>query len=212
MTSLLLRGKSAAPHGPQAVLQTRRGFIATGLSLPFATAAAAQPAGPPAFSGPSSQFVEIDPPEDVGHIVLTRLDGTRAPLSSYRGKAALLNFWASWCPPCRRELPLLQALQRDSRDEPFVVLPVSLDKRPATVDAYLKRLRLGGLTTFIDAPGEVASGPKSSSPTPFPLYGMPMTYLLDRETRSVGYLVGEADWNGAEGRALLRFHGMSRPG
>jgi hypothetical protein len=45
----------------------------------------------------------------------------------------------------------------------------------------------------------MASGPKSAKPTPFPLYGMPMTYLLDREARSVGYLVGEADWTSRRG-------------
>ena len=138
--------------------------------------------------------------------MLTDLAGRRKPLSAYRGKAVLLNFWASWCPPCRRELPILRRLQARAAREPFVVLPVSLDKSAATVTAYLKRLGLADLSTFIDAEGVVASGPKSAEPTPFPLYGMPMTYVLDREARSVGYLVGEADWDSPAGLELLRFY------
>ncbi|MFJ5369495.1 TlpA disulfide reductase family protein [Bosea sp. CER48] len=139
-------------------------------------------------------------------LAITDLGGRSRPLSAYRGKAVLLNFWASWCPPCRRELPILQRLQARAGREPFVVLPVSLDKSPATVKAYLQRLGLSELSTFIDTDGSVASGPKSTKPTPFALYGMPMTYILDREARSVGYLVGEADWNSPAGLELLRFY------
>nr|WP_052232359.1 TlpA disulfide reductase family protein [Methylobacterium sp. ZNC0032] len=171
-----------------------------------APAAARQP---PRFAGPSSQFIQIDPPEEAGSLVVTDLAGRTRPLSAYRGKAVLLNFWASWCPPCRRELPILRRLQAKATREPFVVIPVSLDKSVATVRAYLDRLGLADLASFIDAEGVVASGPKSVKPTPFPLYGMPMTYLLDRETRSVGYLVGEADWTSPAGLELLRFYGRA---
>ncbi len=163
-------------------------------------------AKPPLFTGPSSQFVQLDPPEEAGSLVLTDLAGRTRPLSAYRGKVVLLNFWASWCPPCRRELPILRRLQAKAAREAFVVAPVSLDKSPATVTAYLKRLGLADLSTFIDATGTVASGPKSTEPTPFALYGLPMTYLLDRETRSVGYLVGEADWDSPAALKLLRYY------
>lgn len=191
-----------------ALSPTRRQALAAALLSPLAArpAAARQP---PRFAGPSSQFIQIDPPEDAGSVAITDLSGKARPLSAYRGKAVLLNFWASWCPPCRRELPILRRLQAKTAREPFVVVPVSLDKSVATVKAYLDRLGLADLTTFIDAEGTVASGPKSAKPTPFPLYGMPMTYLLDREARSVGYLVGEADWTSPEGLELLRFYGRA---
>jgi len=197
-----------APDRHAFLYPTRRQALAITLfsSLGAIPAEARQP---PRFSGPSSQFVQIDPPEEAGSLVLTDLSGKTRPLSAYRGKAVLLNFWASWCPPCRRELPILRRLQARAPREPFVVVPVSLDKSVATVRTYLDRLGLADLTTFIDAEGIVASGPKSAKPTPFPLYGMPMTYLLDRETRSVGYLVGEADWTSPEGLELLRFYGRA---
>lgn len=197
------RNNRQAPQ-PGALSPTRRQALAMTLLAPTLVTPAA--ARPPRFAGPSSQFVQLDPPEEAGSLLLTDLAGRRKPLSAYRGKAVLLNFWASWCPPCRRELPILQRLQAKAAREPFVVLPVSLDKSVATVRAYLDRLGLGDLSTFIDATGTVASGPKSTRPTPFPLYGMPMTYVLDREARSVGYLVGEADWNAPEGLELLRFY------
>ncbi|MGO4406882.1 TlpA family protein disulfide reductase [Bosea sp. RAF48] len=183
---------------------TRRQALALTLLSPLAAVPAL--ARPPLFAGSASQFVQLDPPEDAGSLALTDLDGKSRPLSAYRGKAILLNFWASWCPPCRRELPILRRLQARAAHEPFVVLPVSLDKSAATVIAYLKRLGLADLSTFIDAAGAVASGPKSTQPTPFALYGMPMTYVLDHEARSVGYLVGEADWDNPEGLKLLRFY------
>ncbi len=197
-----------APGRNTALSPTRRETLALTLLSPLATTPVAAQQ-PPRFAGPSSQFVQIDPPEEAGSLVLTDLAGKARPLSAYRGKAVLLNFWASWCPPCRRELPILRRLQARAAREPFVVLPVSLDKSVATVRTYLDRLGLADLATFIDAEGIVASGPKSAKPTPFPLYGMPMTYLLDREARSVGYLVGEADWTSPEGLELLRFYGRA---
>ena len=199
------RNHAPRPQSNDAHQPTRREALALGLLSPLAATPAAA-AQPPLFSGPSSQFIQIDPPEPAGTLQLTDLAGRRKPLSAYRGKAVLLNFWASWCPPCRRELPILQRLQARAAREPFVVLPVSLDKSVSTVTGYLKRLGLADLTSFIDAEGTVASGPKSAVPTPFPLYGMPMTYVLDREARSVGYLVGEADWNSPAGLELLRFY------
>lgn len=206
MTALV--NDQPAPGRNAALLPTRREALALALLSPLAAASAAA-RQPPRFAGPSSQFIQIDPPEEAGSLVLTDLAGKTRPLSAYRGKAVLLNFWASWCPPCRRELPILRRLQAKAAREPFVVIPVSLDKSVATVRTYLDRLGLADLVTFIDAEGVVASGPKSAKPTPFPLYGMPMTYLLDREARSVGYLVGEADWTSPEGLELLRFYGRA---
>jgi thiol-disulfide isomerase/thioredoxin len=161
---------------------------------------------PPPFGTPHAQFTALDPREAVGQIDLRGLDGTRRGLSSYRGKAVLLAFWASWCPPCRRELPILHRLQMQAKREAFAVVPVSLDRDAATASAYLRRLGLAGFASFIDTEGEVASGPKSTIATPFPLYGMPMSYVIDAQGRSVGYLTGEADWSSPEALALLRFY------
>lgn len=183
------------------------GPAATLLSAALPSGARAAPERhPPPFSTPHAQFTVLDPREDAGHIILRDLAGARRTLASYRGKAVLLAFWASWCPPCRRELPILHRLQMQARNEAFVVLPVSLDRDASTATAYIRRLSLNDFSSFIDTEGEVASGPKSQVATPFPLYGMPMSYVIDARGRSGGYLTGEADWSAPEAIALLRFY------
>lgn len=161
---------------------------------------------PPPFSTPHAQFVVLEPRVNIGHVTLRGMNGARRTLGSFRGKPVLLNFWASWCPPCRRELPILHRLQAQAGQAGFAVVPVSLDREPAIAAAYLRRLSLPGFTSFIDSDGEVASGPNSKTATPFPLYGMPMSYVIDASGRSAGYLVGEADWGSPQALAVLRFY------
>lgn len=190
--------------------QTRRQLICASAAALVATKlipGAAARSRPPAFGGSYGPFVEIEPREDAGHVVLTGFDGRRRPLSSYRGRSVLLSFWASWCAPCRRELPILQRLQAQSKNEAFVVLPVSLDRAPQAAATFTERLGLRGFTSFIDNRGEVATGPNSTTVTPFALYGLPMSYVIDAQGRSAGYLTGEADWGTPEALALLRFFG-----
>lgn len=186
------------------VFGSAAGFLSPALT---ARAGAAAERHPPPFGSSHAQFTILDPREDAGHIVLRDLKGARRPLASYRGKAVLLCFWASWCPPCRRELPILRRLQADSKNEAFVVLPVSLDRDRQTAAAFIERLGLRGFTSFIDSEGQVATGPNSTVTTPFALYGMPMSYVIDAHGRSAGYLTGEADWGTPEALALLRFFG-----
>lgn len=176
--------------------------------LGLAKGAAAEPRAP-VLTTAHGQFTALEPPEPVGPLMLHGLNGTRRTLASYRGETVLLAFWASWCPPCRRELPILHRLQKKADREPFAVVPVSLDRDAATAAAYLRRLGLAGLSSFIDAEGQVASGPKSRMATPFPLYGMPMSYVIDARGRSVGYLTGEADWGTPQALDLLRHHAGS---
>lgn len=189
--------RRAAILGPAATLLSA--------ALPPGARAAPEPYPPP-FGTPHAQFTVLDPREEVGHIALRDLAGARRTLASYRGKAVLLAFWASWCPPCRRELPILHRLQMQAKNQAVVVVPVSLDRDAATATAYIRRLGLNGFSSFIDTEGEVASGPKSKVATPFPLYGMPMSYVIDARGRSGGYLTGEADWSAPEAIALLRFY------
>jgi thiol-disulfide isomerase/thioredoxin len=192
-----------APTRRDAVL----GSAATLLSaVPPSGTRAAPKRHPPPFRTPYAQFTSLDPREDAGHITLRNLAGASRTLASFREKVVLLAFWASWCPPCRRELPILHRLQMQARNQPFVVAPVSLDRDVSTPTMFIRRLGLDGFHSFIDTEGEVASGPKSKVATPFPLYGMPMSYVIDAQGRSGGYLIGEADWSAPEAIALLRFY------
>jgi len=188
---------------------TRRGLgrsVAAGLGYALVGSVAQAFPRPPRFATPRSQFIEVEPREPVGHIVLTDLAGRRQTLSKLQGKAVLLSFWASWCPPCRTEVPLLHALQQQAPGDSFHVVPVSLDRDARTARRFLDRLGLDGFKTFIDIDGGVASGPNSRVATPFPLFGMPMSYVINADGESVGYLSGSADWTRPEAVALLRFY------
>ena len=98
--------------------------------------------------------------------------GGRRSLSDLRGKVVLLNFWATWCVPCRREMPLLSKMQRDYGDRGLVVLYVSLEDQPV-IDEFLRTQRLDGVHGRLDAaPGFYEAGK---------FY--PLSYLIDRDGR-----------------------------
>lgn len=171
--------------------------------------AAGAQALPPDFRTSRSQFTMLRPEGDVSSARLKRLDGSTQSLSAYRGKSLLIALWASWCPPCRRELPILARLQQNQRSEPFDIIPVSLDRNPTTAVQFIEKLGLKNFKTFFDPDGTLASGPDSPQRAPFLLYGMPMAYVVTRHGASAGYLIGEADWSSKAGIDLLRYHGRA---
>ncbi|MGO4676993.1 TlpA family protein disulfide reductase [Bosea sp. 2YAB26] len=166
-------------------------------------------APPPFVTEAGGQFIELDPREDVSAISLTDFNGRPRSFASYRGRPCLVAFWASWCPPCLRELPILHRLQQ-RRDLGFAVVPVSIDRDAAAARRLIDRLGLRGFASFIDRDGLVASGPKSQVQTPFQLYGMPMSYVVDARGRTAGHLAGAADWGTPE--AIRFMHYFAREG
>jgi thiol-disulfide isomerase/thioredoxin len=191
------------PAGQGAIM--RRTLLLAAASTLAPLPASRALAAPPPFRTRGGQFIELDPREDVAGMVLEDFAGKRTPLRRYRGRPALLAFWASWCPPCLRELPILHRLQQREAELGFSVLPVSLDREVAKARRFIDRLGLRGFRSFIDTDGLVASGPKSLIQTPFQLYGMPMSYVLDAEMRTAGHLSGEADWSTPEALRLIRY-------
>lgn len=125
---------------------------------------------------------------------LERLDEEgELSLASLRGKAVVLNFWASWCVPCREEAPVLEGLWREHREQGLVV--VGLDAKDFRRDA-LEFVERFGLTFPIvyDGPGDTV--------TPYGVTGFPETFVIDREGRIVDVLVGAI--NGEEEQERLR--------
>jgi cytochrome c biogenesis protein CcmG, thiol:disulfide interchange protein DsbE len=125
---------------------------------------------------------------------LERLDGDgELALSSLAGKAVVLNFWASWCIPCKDEAPFLEELWRDNRDRDLVVL--GLDSRDFRADARRFADRFG--LTFplaYDGPGDEASS--------FGVTGYPETFVIDREGRVVAAFKGGVDGDDVRPRLL----------
>jgi len=162
---------------------------------------------PPSLQTNTSQFIELQPTIEPPALKLERIDGKFVELNSFRGKVVLISFWATWCPPCRRELPLLERLQQIIGPRSLEIVAVSIDAagRPA-VEAFLQRLNVTRLRLYLDPQSRIAKHIGEDTPTPFVLYGMPISYVIDLHGRVAGYITGETDWTSDEGLALLRYY------
>lgn len=136
---------------------------------------------------------------------LTALDGDTVALEDYRGKAVLLNFWATWCAPCREEMPALQRLQQRLGPEGLEVVGINVDAAPGEMDALA---RWGGdVQAFVREHGlsfDVLLDPEGGVMRRYGVTGLPTTILLDREGRVVSRTVGAAEWDSPEHVAAIR--------
>ncbi|MGB5337502.1 MAG: TlpA disulfide reductase family protein [Gammaproteobacteria bacterium] len=130
----------------------------------------------PAEEALSHRFTRIDPAYVAPDFVLEDMDGKRHTLQDYRGQVVLLNFWATWCPPCRREMPALEALYRKLQDQPFVVLAVNQWEDADHVFAYT-----GELNVFPSFP--ILFDPQSSVSAEYGVKGLPTSFLIDQQGR-----------------------------
>lgn len=140
-----------------------------------------------------AQTLDIGQPAP--ELVLTDLAGNTHHMSEYRGKGVLLNFWATWCVPCRTEMPSMERVYRALSEKGLVVLGVSLDAGPrGPVDDFVKELALS-FPILLDSPGK--------STQTYRVFGLPTSFLIDRNGRLAGREVGARDWNGGEARKKL---------
>ena len=118
-------------------------------------------------------------------------------LEAFRGKAILVNFWATWCAPCLKELPSLDALEADLGGEKFQVVAIAADPRgPEAAQDYLQRLNIENLKLYADPTLQLASAIGGANL-------LPVTILFDARGQEVGRLVGDADWSSAEAKRLV---------
>ncbi len=136
----------------------------------------------------------------VGHLapdfVLTTLDGREVRLSDYRGHVVFLNFWATWCGPCKIEMPAMERLYREYRRQGFAILAVSTDSEGAVVTRPY-RDSLGLSFTIVHDPEALVMR----------LYGvrsLPETFLVNREGVITHRLFGSRDWQDPEARESIR--------
>lgn len=161
----------------------------------------------PQLRTPTSQFIELRPLAETPALDLRRIDGKTIELKALRGKVVLLSFWATWCPPCRRELPTLERLGRliDPRDLEIVAISIDIGGKDL-VAAFSRNLGILRLMPFLDPDGLIAVRAGQASSSPFVLHGMPISYVVDRLGRVAGYIVGEVDWTSGDALALMRFY------
>ncbi len=125
-------------------------------------------------------------------------DGEReVRLADWRGSGLVVNFWATWCPPCVEEMPALDALHADIAGDGIAVLAVSSDFGGAdAVRAFYEKTAIKNLGVLMD--------PRSRMGQSLDVYGLPTTLLVDAEGKEVGRVIGRAEWNAPEVVAFLR--------
>lgn len=145
-----------------------------------------------ASSGQAAEFIKLDkvaPPP----LVLKDRNGNMHRLADYRGKVVLVNFWATWCPPCREEMPSLQRLKEKMAGRPFVMLGVNSGEPPADLEEFLKLVRVD-FDILLDSDSAVTRRWK--------VFGLPTSFLVDRQGQVRYSLTGTTEWDG--GDAVMR--------
>ena len=132
-------------------------------------------------------------------------DGNSLTLADYSGKVVLLNIWATWCPPCRAEMPSLDRLAGELQGPDFALVALSIDRADVSrVAQFFEEIQIQNL--------DIRTDRKSNFARKAGVLGLPMTLILDRQGREIARMLGDAAWDTPEARALLdRFIEMTKP-
>jgi thiol-disulfide isomerase/thioredoxin len=180
-------------------LGLRLGLMAiTAAGLLFAGARlSASRAGDAPLTGAVADFNRIDPPLPAPGAAFRDSAGKELHLADFRGKVVLLNVWATWCAPCRAEMPSLDRLQAKLGGEGLLVLPLSLDRGGGPVVAvYYGQHGITHLGVYLSGQGGLQNVLK--------IGGVPTSFLIDRAGRIVGRLEGATQWDSPEALELIR--------
>ena len=152
-----------------------------------------------ARSSENLQFLFLDRPADLPDVRFVDGDAKARSLHDFRGRPIVLNVWATWCVPCRKEMPSLDRLQAKFDPSRLLVLALSIDKRgiPA-VTRFYQELGLKSLGVYVDQSG-AALGLVGAP-------GIPITLLVNSEGQEIGRKIGPAEWDSPASIDLLRGH------
>ncbi len=163
-----------------------------------ASANAADPAALAALRQGDMAKLRLHPaPVPVTARDFTDFDGAALSLDDYRGKVVLVNFWATWCAPCRKEMPMLAELQRALGGPGFEVLTLATGRNPApSMTRFFESIGVDNLPLHRDPDQAIARG--------MGVFGLPTTVILDRAGREIARLEGDADWASDSAKAILQ--------
>jgi peroxiredoxin len=139
-------------------------------------------------------IVRIDEKLTAPSFRLKDLNGKEVKLEDHRGKIVFLNFWATWCPPCRDEMPSMEKLYTEFKDRDFTILAVDLQEGTRKVRAFKEKFKLN-FPILLDSDGRVGSR--------YVVRSIPTTYLIDREGYIIGAAWGARDWASKEAFELI---------
>jgi thiol-disulfide isomerase/thioredoxin len=142
-------------------------------------------------------FAVHESPRPLSELQFENGQGEGMSLADFRGKVVLLNIWATWCAPCRREMPTLERLQAELGAPDFQVVALSLDRKGLpVVQEFYTELGLETLPIYVDMSGAAQRA--------LSVLGLPTTLLLDRDGNEIGRLLGPAEWDSSEMVSFIR--------
>lgn len=143
------------------------------------------------------KLVHVKPPKVLPDVTFTDAAGAEHRFGEWKGKIVLVNLWATWCAPCKKEMPSLNKLQAKLGGADFAVLPISLDRGgPDKPGKYLAASKLDNLPLYLDSTN--ATLQTLAAP------GLPLSVLLDREGREIARMAGPAEWDSPEAETIIR--------
>jgi len=138
----------------------------------------------------------INPPFEAEGFTLEDLRGSMVSLKDFRGKVIFLNFWASWCGPCRIEMPAMELLWQVFQDDDFVILAVDVKEERDTVSSFIEKNDYT-FPVLLDSRGKVANM--------YDVRAYPTSFLIDWEGKVVGKAVGAREWASKDSFDLIKY-------
>ncbi len=134
---------------------------------------------------------------DLPTFTLLDMDDRERHLTEFQGKWVLLNFWATWCAPCRKEMPMLDALQAELGGEEFEVVLIAAGRNPKpAIRKFFEEANITNLPTLRD--------PTQQLSNLMGVFGLPITLVLNPEGQEIARMRGDADWSSPEAKAFLK--------
>ena len=185
------------------VLRTDESKVDQSESIVAAEQAAAVPTAPlgkvtkELSRGSLTAFVIKPIREVVPDLVFSTEEGEQVSIEKWRGRVVLVNLWATWCAPCRKEMPALAELQQQLGSDDFEVVAISVDRKGAEASAaFLIETGATALKLYVDK--------SAQSLDTIQAVGLPATLLLDRQGREIGRMLGPAQWSSPEAITLIK--------
>lgn len=145
----------------------------------------------PLFRGEIAALTPAKAPIRVSGLSFRDADGRDRTLADWNGRVVLLNLWATWCVPCKKEMPALDALAKKMGGPGFEVVAVNIDTRdPDKAKAWLKEAGISQLAYYADSSAKIFQDLKAAGRA----FGMPTTLLIDKQGCEIASLAGPAEW------------------
>ncbi len=171
------------------------GLLYTALVL-GANPAAADVAAADALREGSMKKLIFAEPQEVSDVTFTDPDGGEFQLTDFAGKHVLVNFWATWCAPCRKEMPMLSELQTEFGGEAFEVVTIATGRNELQgIRRFFEEVEVDNLPLFLD--------PRSGLARDMGILGLPITLILDPDGNEIARMRGDAEWNSPSAKAII---------